>query len=475
MARTDTLTNFLTDVADSIREKNGNSEPIACEDFDTEIESIQTGGSLQTKSITITNNGTTNITPDSGYDGMSRVSVETNVSGSSTVNVYVQNDEPTSKNGVWIKTTNTYENRYLEYDPRESTCGVDRKSMTTRLQEAATVCIGEYIYIFGGALQNGAKNTAYKFTTTGRFANISRYDTLTSMPYSAYGLGAVVYNDDIYIFGGRNGGTTYDYAYKFDVSEGTYTQLTSMPEHIGQFGITISGNTVYIVGGTANGGSTRKNTLYAYNIDTDTWSTLSNMPANRNCLAVQCIDGCIYSFGGFDGSAYSNAYKYTISTNTWVSITNYPLAVYGVGSGKVGKFIYLFGGCNAYPTYYPNVYIYDTVSNKYFQIGELASKVARIYNACSVRNNTIYVVGGELNNSASSTSASNQIQRQPISLSGDYQNNSIIVTNGNKHKVLLSNNTYAVIGNVYHYSTTNGLTDITSSCYYGDGSTWRNI
>ncbi len=44
MARIDTVTNFLTDVADSIRSKTGKSEPIACEDFDTEIASIQTGG-----------------------------------------------------------------------------------------------------------------------------------------------------------------------------------------------------------------------------------------------------------------------------------------------------------------------------------------------------------------------------------------------------------------------------------------------
>lgn len=44
MARTDNLTNFLTDVADSIREKKGTSEPILASDFDTEIDSIQSGG-----------------------------------------------------------------------------------------------------------------------------------------------------------------------------------------------------------------------------------------------------------------------------------------------------------------------------------------------------------------------------------------------------------------------------------------------
>lgn len=55
MARTDTLTNFLTDVANSIRSKTGKSEAIDCEDFDTEIESISGGGGdLPNKYVTFT-------------------------------------------------------------------------------------------------------------------------------------------------------------------------------------------------------------------------------------------------------------------------------------------------------------------------------------------------------------------------------------------------------------------------------------
>ena len=43
MARIDTLSNFLTDVADAIRTKSGSSEQIDAEDFDTEIENIPSG------------------------------------------------------------------------------------------------------------------------------------------------------------------------------------------------------------------------------------------------------------------------------------------------------------------------------------------------------------------------------------------------------------------------------------------------
>ena len=54
MARIDTLGNFLTDVATAIRNKKGTTDTIPASDFDTEIDSIETGGgSTVTKGLRI--------------------------------------------------------------------------------------------------------------------------------------------------------------------------------------------------------------------------------------------------------------------------------------------------------------------------------------------------------------------------------------------------------------------------------------
>ncbi len=65
----------LASIADAIREKGGTSAQLVYPDgFVEAIENIETTLTLQTKSVTPTES-TQNVTPDSGYDGLSQVNV----------------------------------------------------------------------------------------------------------------------------------------------------------------------------------------------------------------------------------------------------------------------------------------------------------------------------------------------------------------------------------------------------------------
>lgn len=78
MAKNNNLTDFLTGVADAIRTKKGTSGLINPQDFESEISSIRTEKPEQEKSVSISTNGTTEVTPDTGK-ALSKVTVTTNV------------------------------------------------------------------------------------------------------------------------------------------------------------------------------------------------------------------------------------------------------------------------------------------------------------------------------------------------------------------------------------------------------------
>lgn len=78
MAKTDNLTDFLTGVAGAIRTKKGTTAKINPQDFESEIGSINTAKPEQTKTLTVTENGTQTVKPDTGKV-LSGVTVTTNV------------------------------------------------------------------------------------------------------------------------------------------------------------------------------------------------------------------------------------------------------------------------------------------------------------------------------------------------------------------------------------------------------------
>lgn len=76
----------LVAIANSVRNKTGTTGGMKVTEIPQKIEAIKTGGNikLQEKSLTITSNGTTTVTPDTSYDALSKVDVTVNVAVKTT-------------------------------------------------------------------------------------------------------------------------------------------------------------------------------------------------------------------------------------------------------------------------------------------------------------------------------------------------------------------------------------------------------
>lgn len=94
MARTNNLTDFLTDVANAIKNKKGDTTDIPASEFDTEIINLPSQGIYQSKQVNISTNGNYNIIPDNGYDAMEEIQLHIDVShGSGAGDVKLFNTE----------------------------------------------------------------------------------------------------------------------------------------------------------------------------------------------------------------------------------------------------------------------------------------------------------------------------------------------------------------------------------------------
>lgn len=130
---------------------------------------------------------------------------------------------------------------------------------------------------------------------------------------------AVVHNNRFIIWGSDA------YLYAYDVPTQVWIRLPNIcPLGIrNNCGVTLVGNEIYITGGWRfSGGFIIYNTNAKYNLTTNTWSTIANIPVNSCYHATAAIGNDIYIL---DGSSTASTgfdfakkmYRYNTVSNTW--------------------------------------------------------------------------------------------------------------------------------------------------------------
>jgi len=196
-----------------------------------------------------------------------------------------------------------------------------------------------FLYLYGG-YDHGAGvvlSTTFSYqiatntwNTTGLKSGIGRHD-----------FSSVVVGNRLYCFGGWNGIAVNTNAY-YTMGADTWTSIASQGG-IRYAGCATDGVNIYLVGGMDS--TVMLNTVYRYNIATDTFTTLAVLPTTSQSCGIMVVDNYLVCYSGYNNGAYSSAiYTMDLGKGTWVTLAdNGP--VQGIpGTCQLGRRLYLVGG-----------------------------------------------------------------------------------------------------------------------------------
>ena len=254
---------------------------------------------------------------------------------------------------------------------------------------------GAYVYVGGGA--NLANNTFH--------SDLLRYDpendVWMSLPSSpdAHGLSQAVYfNRKIYNIGGRVSGGTSDMIRVYDIDTARWsTTGARMPAVLEGMATALWNGVIYVAGGF-EAGLRQVDTLYAYDIASDTWTMLAPMPQALSYPGFGVINGKLYIADGVSLCCHLNTlYIYDIATNTWTNGANLPQPLLGPGSTVVNGKLYVYGGHLPSGAMTNITLIYDPCGNTWSNGPNMNVSRGLLYGTM-VGDNRIVAPGGANNN-----------------------------------------------------------------------------
>ena len=154
------------------------------------------------------------------------------------------------------------------------------------------------LFVFGGDSPN-----AGTVVNTTRIYDIATntWSTGAPMPDVRAFMASGYFNGKIYLVGGYNTGNvdpSFGQVWEYDPVANTFnTSRMSMPATLGGPGFGIINGHIYVAGGR-DLNNTNLNTLYDYNIATDSWTTGATMPTGVNVPGSAVIGGKLWVFGG---------------------------------------------------------------------------------------------------------------------------------------------------------------------------------
>ena len=185
--------------------------------------------------------------------------------------------------------------------------------------------------------------------------NVGSWSTVASLPSKRQELPAVHYNGKIYAIGGMSqagccnaiGNLT-----EYSIKDNRWKELAKCPTAANHPGVAALDGKIYRISGWGNNssGSAINKSCHVYDIASNKWSSIPDIPIASAAPGVVTYNGKIWVFGGstsngFDKNPHGNVQVYDPSSKTWNKInSNMPHPRLHIGAGLIGTKVYLSPG-----------------------------------------------------------------------------------------------------------------------------------
>ncbi|XP_066147064.1 kelch domain-containing protein 3-like [Euwallacea fornicatus] len=293
----------------------------------------------------------------------------------------------------------------------------------------AAVAVNHKIYSFGG-FSTGEDCRGYSSmdvhvlnTHTNRWfkhpvSDLPYFENDDILPYRRYGHTAVVYKNNIYIWGGRNDREACSVIFKFDTFWHCWMAppiTGSVPRPRDGHSACIWKNYMFIFGGYEEETDSFAKQVFYLDLDKLHWSyaicdgcELNEEPTQRDFHTTVCINDRIYLFGGRGTTFLNNQYVENYCNEVWYldmkSFDWHHCRATGdipVGRRSNSAFVhngkmYVFGGYNAVEEkHYNDLHMFDPETNVWKLIKPQGkSPCERRRQACSKVGDKVYFFGG---------------------------------------------------------------------------------
>ncbi|WP_160136064.1 Kelch repeat-containing protein [Chryseobacterium sp. c4a] len=254
----------------------------------------------------------------------------------------------------------------------------------------SSVIVNDNIYVSNGYQEKGG-DAKYieKYNITGNSWSILNSTLLTKKFANSE-----TYDNKIYIFNGWGN----SHLEIVDLATNTVTKGAVNRFYTGNAGSALYNGKIYVFGGSGLSGA--KTTVFSdkfqyYDIASNTWNSLPNMPTARETKG-KIVNDKLYVIGGFNGTPSRLINVYDLKTNLWVSQYTMPAGIYGHSLAVSGNKIFIAGGVNnqSFLAYF------DTTTNTLHQLS--SNMIPRRHATAEVYNNKLYIIGGSATSLTSS-------------------------------------------------------------------------